>query len=146
MPLAGNIPTGASPASRFGERLRAGRIALTNSSHGDDHSTSSRGASLTLALASAISGSTSFTTWNILLMLLVTQNFQNLCQSRRPGPSPSVLLCLEAIQEHLPRAGEPAPPARVSRLLQDALRSSWNQDKQRQSQIASLTYEPLGTA
>lgn len=45
MPRYGNMPMGASPASGFGDRASAGRIADLNSSHRDDHSTSSRGGS-----------------------------------------------------------------------------------------------------
>src|SRR5229473_3596024 len=39
MPRYGNMPMGASPAKRFGERVSAGRKADLNSSQGDDHST-----------------------------------------------------------------------------------------------------------
>src|ERR1035441_10923846 len=45
MPRYGNIPTGASPARRLGERVRAGRKADLNSSQREDHSTSRRGGS-----------------------------------------------------------------------------------------------------
>src|SRR5437899_2799792 len=45
MPGYGNKPVRASPASFAGERPRAGRMAETNSSQGDDHSISSLGAS-----------------------------------------------------------------------------------------------------
>src|ERR1700731_3452552 len=39
------MPMGASPANRLGGRTSAGRTADLNSSHGDDHCTSSRGGS-----------------------------------------------------------------------------------------------------
>ena len=45
IPRYGKMPTGASPASAFVDFFSAGRIAVLNSSHGDDHSTSSRGGS-----------------------------------------------------------------------------------------------------
>src|SRR5208282_826263 len=45
MPRYGNMPTGASPARRFGERVSAGPKADLNSSHRDDHSTSRCGGS-----------------------------------------------------------------------------------------------------
>jgi len=45
MPRYGNMPMGASPARRFGGRVSAGRKAVLNSSHGDDHSTSRCGGS-----------------------------------------------------------------------------------------------------
>src|SRR6266567_3252697 len=43
----GTNPKGASPAKRRSERLNAGRTDVTNSLHGEDHSTSSLGASST---------------------------------------------------------------------------------------------------
>src|SRR5437660_8535044 len=45
IPRYGKMPMGASPASCLGGLLRAGRMADLNSSHGEDHSTSSRGGS-----------------------------------------------------------------------------------------------------
>src|SRR5207248_10613837 len=45
MPEYGNNPVWASPARGRRERLRAGRIADTNSAQGEDHSTSHLGAS-----------------------------------------------------------------------------------------------------
>src|SRR5882762_8840478 len=45
MPRTGNRPVSASPASRVGERPKAGRMEVTNSCQGDDHSTSSLGPS-----------------------------------------------------------------------------------------------------
>src|SRR5437868_4177961 len=43
MPRYGNMPLRASPAKGFEDFEKAGRIAVTNSSQGDDHSISSRG-------------------------------------------------------------------------------------------------------
>src|SRR5215469_901323 len=46
MPRRGNRPMGVSPASAAGERPQAGPIAVRNSCHGDDHSTSNLGPSV----------------------------------------------------------------------------------------------------
>src|SRR5438094_1060340 len=145
MPRPGNIPTGASPASRFGERPRAGPIALTNSSQGEDHSISSRGASLTVAVTSAKSGGASFTAWDISLMLPAIQNSRSQYQFRRPDWFPFGSLWSGAAPEHSLPEVVPVPPSRVSRLLQDAPRSSWNQGKPRQWKIAYRECERRGT-
>jgi hypothetical protein len=49
MPRYGQSPVRASPARRFGDRLKAGPIALRNSCHGEGHSTRNLGTSFTRA-------------------------------------------------------------------------------------------------
>jgi len=60
-------PNGASPASRLSEREKAGPSEVTNSRHGDVHSTSSLGAaSRSSTVSSTWSASITTAVWNLL--------------------------------------------------------------------------------